>query len=154
MSSQPLRSDVQVSDVQSWIHRAQELLEQGQYEAALDYLNRITQVDSQGNGSTADNYVLIAVCLIHLKRFQAALESCDRALELAPDHAQAWLFRGVSLRCLGRFREAYGCYDRAAGQPSDNRAELSGGPPKAWIRPLRALLRAAIGGTSLHPRVH
>lgn len=64
-----------------------------------------------------DNLLHQAVCLIHLSRPEAALPLCDRALSLAPDNPQAWLFKGVALHRLGHYGEAYDCYHQATGEP-------------------------------------
>ena len=47
------------------------------------------------------------------KRFEEALESCDRALKLTPDYAEAHNNRGNALRGLKRFEDALDSYDRA-----------------------------------------
>lgn len=93
------------------ITKAMQLLEQGEYEAALQQFACSPQA-----AQDADNLVNQAVCLIHLSQAQAALQACDRALTLNPHHSQAWLFRGVALHRLGHYREAYACYDRAVGE--------------------------------------
>ncbi|MGP1373526.1 MAG: tetratricopeptide repeat protein [Almyronema sp.] len=54
-----------------------------------------------------------AVCWLHLDQPQTALAACDRALEIAPTHAQAWLFKGVALHRLGQLTKAYRCYQQA-----------------------------------------
>lgn len=51
-----------------------------------------------------------AVCLIHLGQPEGALGLVEQVLALAPNHAQGWLFKGVALQRLGRYREAYACY--------------------------------------------
>ena len=51
--------------------------------------------------------------LHELKRFAEALASCDRALALRPDYAEAHLNRGNALNGLGRFDKALASYDRA-----------------------------------------
>ena len=50
--------------------------------------------------------------LYELKRFEEALASCDRALTLRPDYAEALLNRGAILHELKRFDEALASYDR------------------------------------------
>ncbi len=57
-----------------------------------------------------------AVCLIHLELPQRALAVAGRVLAIAPDHPQGWLYRGVALHRLGRYKEAYASY--AQVQPS------------------------------------
>ena len=54
-----------------------------------------------------------ANALYELKRFEEALASCDRALTLRPDYAEALLNRGATLHELKRFEEALESYDRA-----------------------------------------
>jgi Flp pilus assembly protein TadD len=87
---------------------ALQLLDRGQYEAAQQRLAM-----SPNACQDPHNLVHQAVCFIHLGQSEAALWLCDRALQLAPRHPQAWLFKGVALHRLGRYSEAYDCYRRA-----------------------------------------
>jgi predicted O-linked N-acetylglucosamine transferase (SPINDLY family) len=48
-----------------------------------------------------------------LKRFESALASYDKAIELEQGHASAFLGRGVSLVSLRRFADALASYDQA-----------------------------------------
>ena len=60
------------------------------------------------------------MALHKLKRFDDALASYDRAIALAPDYAEAYANRGVTLEELKRFDEAVASYDRAiALRPDD-----------------------------------
>ncbi|MDB9526554.1 tetratricopeptide repeat protein [Oscillatoria sp. CS-180] len=96
------------------------MLDQGHYEAALDCLSQAPQ-----SAHNSDNLVNQAVCLIHLSRSEEALQVCDRALTFTPNHAQAWLFKGVAFHRLGRHKDAYACYSKAL-----ERARLEDCPPK------------------------
>ncbi len=58
-----------------------------------------------------------AVCWIHLDQPEKALAIAETVLSQNQDYSQGWLFRGVALHRLGRYREAYGSYDRALGRP-------------------------------------
>lgn len=98
----------------SALRQAEELLARGHYGAALRCFQQAA-VNLQAD-ALADNYVHQAVCLIHLDRPQVALQMSDRAIALNANHPQAWLFRGVALRRLGRFQDAYKAYDIAIGQ--------------------------------------
>ena len=51
-------------------------------------------------------WVLEATILQSRHAFGASLVDLDRALQLSPDDAQAWLTRATVLRVLGRYREA------------------------------------------------
>jgi tetratricopeptide (TPR) repeat protein len=119
--------------------KAYQLLEQGEYEAALSQFAQLAEADQD-----ADCLVNQAVCLIHLARPEEALQLCDRALALNSHHPQAWLFKGVALHRLGHYSEAYTCYDRAVGEqrPSGggalaalNRKYLKGG--QSFFRQLK-----------------
>jgi tetratricopeptide (TPR) repeat protein len=50
--------------------------------------------------------------LSELERYEEALESCERAIELQPDYASAWNNKGIVLNELGRYEEALEAYDR------------------------------------------
>ena len=48
-----------------------------------------------------------------LGRYEEALASYDRALEIKPNNDEAWYYRGNALHKLGRYEEAITSYDRA-----------------------------------------
>jgi tetratricopeptide (TPR) repeat protein len=54
-----------------------------------------------------------AACLAFLERYQEAIASYDKALQLKPDLYQAWYNRGVALGNLGHYEEAINSYDKA-----------------------------------------
>ncbi|MEM9003565.1 MAG: tetratricopeptide repeat protein [Cyanobacteria bacterium P01_F01_bin.86] len=128
---------------------AKKLLEQGRYEAALRCFHEAETLSVL----SADNYVSQGVCLLHLARHQEALQACDRALALEPDHQQAWLFRGVASHRLGYWREAYACYDRATGQQL-GQWTLESSPWGAWLSFLKSLVKGIFNGRRSHLRVH
>ena len=45
--------------------------------------------------------------------YPEALASCDKAIAINPDYADAWNGRGVALHELGRYTEAVASYDKA-----------------------------------------
>jgi len=116
--------------------QAQRLLEQGKYEAALQQFAQAPQAMQN-----SVDLVNQAVCLIHLDRPQEALWLCDRALTLAPNHAQAWLFRGVALHRLGKYQEAYACYDRALGDQRSSRRPAFMTRMRHQAKTLKSLLK-------------
>jgi tetratricopeptide (TPR) repeat protein len=62
---------------------------------------------------TVDELVNASSSLARLFRFEAMLNLCDRALEINPKSAAAWLNKGLALDSLQRHDEALGCCDRA-----------------------------------------
>jgi Uma2 family endonuclease/Flp pilus assembly protein TadD len=48
-----------------------------------------------------------------LKRFEEAIVSFDKALEIQPDFHEAWYNQGIALNNLGRLNEAITSYDKA-----------------------------------------
>lgn len=101
-------------DVESWYNRAEALTCLSRYEDALASLE---QAQTLAGFGTTRLWVQKAVVLLWLNRLEAALNCCNRALWLNPDHSQAWLFRGVALHRLGRTKEASRSYRRVA-QPT------------------------------------
>ena len=134
---------------QSWSDRADVLLDQGDYEAALHCLRQAAR-----DMPVVDDYVSQAVCLIHLNQPQRALQICDLALSLAPKHPRILLFRGVALHRLGRFREAYACYDLAVEQQSGKRQRSLRERLKTWLKPWFSLFKGLFKNGHWYLRVH
>lgn len=97
--------------MESWCRRADALAALDRYEDALHSLEQAQELAGFGQPRL---WVQKAVILILLNRPQEALSDCNYALWLEPEHAQAWLFRGVSLQRMGRYPEAYRSYRRAS----------------------------------------
>jgi tetratricopeptide (TPR) repeat protein len=51
--------------------------------------------------------------LYSLGRYEEALESIDKAIELDPQNTMLWHNRGITLEEMGRKEEANECYNRA-----------------------------------------
>jgi tetratricopeptide (TPR) repeat protein len=96
-------------DIESWYSRADALACLGRYEDALQSLEQAQEL-----AGFADTrfWVQKAVLLILLNQPEAALNCCNQVLWRSPSHRQAWLFRGVALHRLGRFRASYRSYQR------------------------------------------
>jgi tetratricopeptide (TPR) repeat protein len=50
--------------------------------------------------------------LLQLKRYEEAIASFDRAIQIRSDEYQAWYFRGWALVQLRRNDEASACFDK------------------------------------------
>lgn len=48
-----------------------------------------------------------------LKRYQEAIDSYDKAIQLNPNYSNVYYNKGNSLRDLKRYQEAIDCYDKA-----------------------------------------
>ena len=56
---------------------------------------------------------------------EEAIASYNRALELNPDLAEAWISKGIALYRLGKFEEAIVCFEKAIElEPNNERAHL------------------------------
>jgi tetratricopeptide (TPR) repeat protein len=67
----------------------------------------------------AGAFRLEARSLLHLRRPEEALQACERALELAPDHPDILGTRGLILQNLARHEEALAWFDRAIALKPD-----------------------------------
>jgi tetratricopeptide (TPR) repeat protein len=72
-------------------------------------------------GKTAGSWYNKGVDLYYKQgKFQEALQSFDRVLEIEPEHAGAWNGRGICLKELGRYEEAIQCFNKViALNPTD-----------------------------------
>ena len=73
--------------------------------------------------------------LLNLGRYEEAIASYDKALEIKPDQDEAWNNRGVALGNLGRYEEEIASYDKALEIKPENDA--------AWV--IRGLALANLG---------
>ncbi|MFQ3534395.1 MAG: tetratricopeptide repeat protein [Aggregatilineales bacterium] len=62
---------------------------------------------------TPELHVLRATILRRMKRYEEALEACDRALALSPEYAWAHSERGILLERMKRFPEALDAHEQA-----------------------------------------
>jgi tetratricopeptide (TPR) repeat protein len=93
---------------QRWYAEGDSLANGGHYDRALRCFEEASILDP----NNADALVYQAVCLIHLEQPQPALTVAEQVLAIAPDHPQGWLYRGVALHRLGRYKAAYASYAR------------------------------------------
>ncbi len=67
------------------------------WEGLLHYANQWTQDDS----ANPESWVALGKSLYHLKRFSDAVIVLNKAIEFAPNHAQAWLYIARAHRASG-----------------------------------------------------
>lgn len=91
---------------QAWYAQGEALANDGAYERALRCFEEAAIVAPEA----IEVLIYQAVCLIHLEQPQRALAVAERVLAIAPHHPQGWLYRGVALHRLGRYRQAYASY--------------------------------------------
>ena len=53
-------------------------------------------------------------------RFEEAVASYDKALEINPHYGEIWSNRGLTLVRLGKYEEALNCFDKALEIQPDN----------------------------------
>ena len=58
-------------------------------------------------------YLMGNECITHMHDTRAALANYDKAIELYPDYADAWVRKGVTLFNADRINEAEACLDKA-----------------------------------------
>ena len=58
-------------------------------------------------------------------KYEEAIASYDKAIEIDPKYTKAWINKGNALRKLGRHEDAIVCYDRAIElDPKNTLAEV------------------------------
>ncbi|NJL86330.1 MAG: tetratricopeptide repeat protein [Leptolyngbyaceae cyanobacterium SM1_1_3] len=103
------------NDEEIWYLRGDALANLSRYREAIDSFEKALSFLSDWPQAL----VAEAVCWLHLSQPRLALELCDRALEVAPTHAQSWLFKGVACHRLSHIGEAYYCYSQALQYQAD-----------------------------------
>ncbi len=69
----------------------------------VNFINSTNATDLYKRGGT----------LLELKRYEEALKAYNRAVELKPEYAEAWLGKGNTLLELKRYQDALDAYDKA-----------------------------------------
>ncbi|GAB3408863.1 tetratricopeptide repeat protein [Flindersiella endophytica] len=111
-----------------WWNIMRAAYELNRYEQALKSCLKSVKV----GGETANLRIYNGNILVKLHGYDAEALACyDRALELEPESAVAWLNKADALRQLDRLDEALPCYDRAI--------ELEPDAPNQWTRKSFAL---------------
>jgi tetratricopeptide (TPR) repeat protein len=99
-------------------------LHRGEAREAADLILKAISVDARQPAA----YGNLAVALMELMDFRAAIDFCDRALALKSDDVEALHTRGGALRRLGREGDARSSFDRAlALQPGHLPSRISRG---------------------------
>ena len=95
-TTQSLALEAAPSDPNIRIDRAMVLAERGQYELAIEDLDRALKA----NPSTVQALILRASAYRHIDRLEEALRDAVRAIELSPNYPEAYLERGNIRRLL------------------------------------------------------
>jgi tetratricopeptide (TPR) repeat protein len=99
--------------------KAHELAEAGQYEKALELVNREIKTDA----NNANAWYNKGILLFKMCRYQDARNSFAQAADIDPEFAEAWYNKGIALMTLGKYLEAIRTFDKAiAINPNDRDA--------------------------------
>jgi tetratricopeptide (TPR) repeat protein len=91
------------------VQRGADLMSRREFEQAIDHFTQAIQISPK----FAEAYNQRAIAHFLSESFDHAIEDCQRAVELMPDHFGAWVGMGHSHAHEGRVCEAKRCYRRA-----------------------------------------
>jgi tetratricopeptide (TPR) repeat protein len=100
------------NQLNSSIEKGNNLLRLEKYEDAISYYSSLIESDLNPN----HYYLWLSnrgLALYKQGRYEEAIDSFSKALDLHPYYAEAWYNRGLSLNALNRNKEAIECYDKA-----------------------------------------
>eukprot|EP01123_Difflugia_compressa_P001833 TRINITY_DN1230_c0_g4_i3.p1 TRINITY_DN1230_c0_g4~~TRINITY_DN1230_c0_g4_i3.p1 ORF type:complete len:390 (-),score=116.59 TRINITY_DN1230_c0_g4_i3:190-1359(-) len=106
-------SEDEEGDAFSLMGQARKQAREGNHTAAIEKLTEAIKINPQGSALFATR----AESFLELKRPNAAIKDCNRALELNPDSGKALKTRGKARRLLGKYGEAF--YDLQQGNLLD-----------------------------------
>jgi tetratricopeptide (TPR) repeat protein len=85
--------------------------------------NIVTDAVAKSSATTAEELWKIGNDLSVSERYEEAIASYDKAVEIKPDYSDAWINRGNALAVLKRYEEASASYDKAIQfKPDDSEA--------------------------------
>jgi tetratricopeptide (TPR) repeat protein len=106
-------------DARDLSNRAVELAESGQYDEALDLVNK----GIKHNANNANAWYNKGIILFKMCRYQDALNSFAQATDIDPEFTEAWYNKGMTLMNLGKYLEAIRAFDQLLKiDPHDERA--------------------------------
>ena len=53
------------------------------------------------------------LALVNVQEFKEAIELYNKSLEIAPNCAEAWYYKGLALDKLGKYEDSKECFDKA-----------------------------------------
>ena len=106
-------------DARELSHRVVELAESGQYDEALDLVNKGIKLD----GNNANVWYNKGIILFKMCRYQDALNAFAQAADIDPEFTEAWYNKGMALMNLQKYHEAIRAFDKVLKiHPHDDRA--------------------------------
>ncbi|MDP2796079.1 MAG: tetratricopeptide repeat protein [Methanoregula sp.] len=106
-------------DARELSHRVVELAESGQYDEALDLVNKGIKVDA----NNANVWYNKGIILFKMCRYQDALNAFAQAADIDPEFTEAWYNKGMALMELGKYLEAIRAFNKVLKiHPHDDRA--------------------------------
>jgi tetratricopeptide (TPR) repeat protein len=91
------------------VRQAQERAIAGDHATAVNYLMKA--IDK--NPVYTEAYILLGNCEDCLDKKEDAIASYDKALQIDPSHADAWFNKGMTLKKLGKTKEAAQCIEKS-----------------------------------------
>ena len=77
---------------------------------ALNFIGKEKMEEKKDNSLTWNNR---GVSLCRQRKYEESINCFERALEISPDYADAFVNKGISLSKLKKYEEAIECYDKA-----------------------------------------
>jgi tetratricopeptide (TPR) repeat protein len=100
-------------------NRAVELAESGQYDEALDLVNKGIKLD----GNNASAWYNKGIILFKMCRYPDALNAFAQTVDIDPEFTEAWYNKGMAIMELGKFLEAIRAFNKVLKiHPHDDRA--------------------------------
>ncbi|MEG4803456.1 tetratricopeptide repeat protein [Microcoleus sp. ARI1-B5] len=94
--------------VAAYVREIENCQQKEDYVSALNLVNKLVAIRGK-----AEDWLEKARCLYNIERYDEALESLDRVIELDANFQRAWALRGYVLNNLKRYEEALESFDRA-----------------------------------------
>ena len=98
-----------IHEVEYLIRQAQEKAMAGDHISAVENLNKAIKLHPK----YAEAYVLLGNCQECIEKHEDAITSYNKALQIDPGHAEAWFNKAMSLKKMGKTREATECIEKS-----------------------------------------
>jgi len=131
-----------VTTAESALQAGNSLFVDENYEQALEHYTEAIDLDDSPN---AETFIKRSTCYYKLDKFTEALQDANKAIQVQPNNAKAYLRKGMSLFAVDEYEAALAAFEKGLSLDSSN-TQL-----KTWVRKCQSELKLDATTTTTAP---